>query len=253
MPRGVDLSQPVARSAASTRRCVLDRVEQVGPTTLARLGPDTEGGAFDAQRGYGRAGEHRRLGRRVGARRWSEPSDNPSREDLERISRWAGVPLPKLAILNPKHDPFLAGTRRLVGLLLVVDAPLCNGGESRLPCCRRCAHRPCSHTRVAASAGDEKRVRASLARRRLRHVGGGIRGAHELLETLVCEQLTDGSWSSAPGLRIPDRTCVAPRAEPYADMLYADPDRLFTSATVLDALSRSTARDDRSHSGEGDL
>ena len=44
MPRGVDLSQPVARSAASTRRCVLDRVEQVGPTTSARLGPDTEEG-----------------------------------------------------------------------------------------------------------------------------------------------------------------------------------------------------------------
>ena len=87
----------------------------------------------------------------------------------------------------------------------------------------------------------------------LRIVGGSIRGADELLETLVCEQLADGSWSSAPSLRIPDRTCVAPWAEPHADMLYADPDRLFTCATVLGALSRATARDDRSHGGEADL
>ena len=76
----------------------------------------------------------------------------------------------------------------------------------------------------------------------LRLAGDGTGGADDLLETLLCEQLADGSWSSAPSLRIPDRTCVAPWAESHAGMLYADPDRLFTCATVLGALSRATAR-----------
>jgi hypothetical protein len=77
----------------------------------------------------------------------------------------------------------------------------------------------------------------------LRLASDGTGGADdELLETLLCEQLADGSWSSAPSLRIPDRTCEAPWGEPYAGVLYADPNRLFTSATVLGALSRATAR-----------
>jgi hypothetical protein len=36
--------------------------------------------------------------------------DNPSRDDLERISRWAGVPLGKLVALSRDVDPFLTGT-----------------------------------------------------------------------------------------------------------------------------------------------
>jgi hypothetical protein len=74
----------------------------------------------------------------------------------------------------------------------------------------------------------------------LRLSGEGENG--ELRETLLREQLADGSWSSAPSLRIPDRACLAPWEEPYAGVLYADSDRLFTSATVLGALNQTTAR-----------
>jgi hypothetical protein len=63
--------------------------------------------------------------------------------------------------------------------------------------------------------------------------------ADQLVDALLCEQLADGSWPSVPSLRIPARTCVAPWDEPDG-ALYADDDRLFTSATVLGALSRAT-------------
>ena len=36
--------------------------------------------------------------------------DNPSRDDLERLSRWAGVKLETLVALSHNVDPFLAGT-----------------------------------------------------------------------------------------------------------------------------------------------
>ena len=36
--------------------------------------------------------------------------DNPSRADLEKLSRLAGVPLEKLVALSSERDPFLAGT-----------------------------------------------------------------------------------------------------------------------------------------------
>ena len=36
--------------------------------------------------------------------------DNPSRDDLKRLSRWAGVPLESLVALSRDRDPFLAGT-----------------------------------------------------------------------------------------------------------------------------------------------
>jgi hypothetical protein len=74
----------------------------------------------------------------------------------------------------------------------------------------------------------------------LRLAGEGANG--ELRETLLREQLADGSWPSAPSLRIPDRACLAPWEEPDAGVLYADPDRLFTSATVLGALNQTTTR-----------
>ena len=63
-------------------------------------------------------------------------------------------------------------------------------------------------------------------------------GADELVDTLLCEQLADGSWPSVPSLRIPDRTCAAPWDE-EAGVLYADADRLFTTATVVGALNRA--------------
>jgi hypothetical protein len=74
-------------------------------------------------------------------------------------------------------------------------------------------------------------------------VGEGAGGpAHALVESLVAEQLDDGSWASTPSLRIPDRTCVVPWREPPTGPLYADTDRIFTSATVLGALRRATDR-----------
>lgn len=58
-----------------------------------------------------------------------------------------------------------------------------------------------------------------------------------LLEALLTEQLPDGSWAGAPVLRITDRDCATPWERDHAGPLYADTERLFTSATVLSALS----------------
>ena len=71
---------------------------------------------------------------------------------------------------------------------------------------------------------------------------GGGGPACALVESLVVEQLDDGSWASTPSLRIPDRACGAPWREPPTGPLYADADRIFTSATVLGALRRATDR-----------
>lgn len=62
-----------------------------------------------------------------------------------------------------------------------------------------------------------------------------------LAGNLAAEQLADGSWPSAPILRITPRTCTEPWDAPDAGQLYADTDRLFTSATVLAALARHLA------------
>ena len=140
----------------------------------------------------------------------------------------AGVPLPKLAILNPKHDPFLAGTRRL--------ADSWWSGPSLAFLAAASAPPPCS--RVVGWRREA--CRASLARRRLRHVGGGIRGAHEFLETLVCEQLPTGA-GRVPRPAHPDHH-VAPRTSPRGHALRRPgPAAPVPPATVLDALSRSTA------------
>lgn len=63
-----------------------------------------------------------------------------------------------------------------------------------------------------------------------------VPAAMEALEALFDAQLTDGSWPCAPVLRLADRG-VTTRAEPVAGPLFADQNRLFTTATVLGALS----------------
>jgi hypothetical protein len=74
----------------------------------------------------------------------------------------------------------------------------------------------------------------------LRLLGGDRSEGHaELLAALISEQQPDGSWPSAPILRIPDRTCTAPWDESGTEVLYADRDRLFTSATVVGTLGRA--------------
>jgi hypothetical protein len=63
--------------------------------------------------------------------------------------------------------------------------------------------------------------------------------ASELLERLVSAQLPDGSWRSEPMLRITNRDCFEPWAGEPSGPLFADPKRIFTSATVLAMLSRA--------------
>jgi squalene cyclase len=63
----------------------------------------------------------------------------------------------------------------------------------------------------------------------------------DLADRLMGEQQPDGSWQSAPILRITQRDCYEPWACSDAGPLYADPNRLFTTATVLHALSRVSA------------
>ncbi|MBK9036078.1 MAG: hypothetical protein IPL61_33345 [Myxococcales bacterium] len=54
---------------------------------------------------------------------------------------------------------------------------------------------------------------------------------------LVATQDDDGGWPAAPILRLTDPRCAAPWAQPDAGTLYADPRRLFTTATVLTGLA----------------
>ena len=73
------------------------------------------------------------------------------------------------------------------------------------------------------------------------HLAAGARDGDlvdRLARQLVAGQLDDGSWASAPVLRITRRDCSAPWECADAGPLYADTDRLFTSATVLSALAR---------------
>jgi hypothetical protein len=76
------------------------------------------------------------------------------------------------------------------------------------------------------------------------HLTAGARDGdlvNTLAEQLVEDQLDDGSWASAPVLRITSRDCSAPWECANPGPLYADTDRLFTSATVLSALARHAA------------
>jgi hypothetical protein len=76
----------------------------------------------------------------------------------------------------------------------------------------------------------------------LRLAGDTCDPSRALVEALASEQLADGSWASVPVLRITDRGCSTPWSAPSPGLLYADPDRVFTSATVVAALARA-ARD----------
>ncbi|HET7060640.1 MAG TPA: hypothetical protein VFI43_00515, partial [Nitrosospira sp.] len=59
-----------------------------------------------------------------------------------------------------------------------------------------------------------------------------------LARELIVTQMTDGSWNTAPILRVTRRNCYEPWNEVDPGPLYADPNRLFTSASVVDALAR---------------
>jgi hypothetical protein len=64
----------------------------------------------------------------------------------------------------------------------------------------------------------------------------------DLVGRLMAEQEVDGSWKSAPILRITRSNCLEPWTSGDAGPLYPDPRRLFTTSTALHALSRMYAR-----------
>jgi squalene cyclase len=59
----------------------------------------------------------------------------------------------------------------------------------------------------------------------------------DLVDQLLETQEPDGSWPSSPMLRVTRRDCFEPWKPGDADRLYCDQNRLFTTATVLEALS----------------
>lgn len=59
----------------------------------------------------------------------------------------------------------------------------------------------------------------------------------ELADWLIRHQRPDGSWDTVPILRIVRRDCYDPWMSDDPGPLYAEPDRLFTTATVLHALA----------------
>lgn len=62
---------------------------------------------------------------------------------------------------------------------------------------------------------------------------------YDMTDRLIAKQQTDGSWETAPILRITDRNCKEPWLSRDPGPLFADPSRIFTTATVIHALSRT--------------
>ena len=60
--------------------------------------------------------------------------------------------------------------------------------------------------------------------------------------SLLDAQLSDSSWPSEPALRLPARDCYQPWAAREPAPVFADPRRVFTSATVIAALSAAWDR-----------
>jgi hypothetical protein len=62
--------------------------------------------------------------------------------------------------------------------------------------------------------------------------------ANALMDRLLGEQQSDGSWESKPILRVTKSDCFRPWELQDSSALFPDPHRLFTSSVVLEALSR---------------
>ena len=65
--------------------------------------------------------------------------------------------------------------------------------------------------------------------------------AWRLVDQLLQGQEWNGSWKSDPSLRITRRDCFEPWKPGDPDTLFADTNRLFTTSTAIDALSRMYA------------
>jgi hypothetical protein len=61
----------------------------------------------------------------------------------------------------------------------------------------------------------------------------------DLARQLIDGQDGDGVWQGRPALRIPPRNCERPWDEEVSGPLFADPMRLFTTATAIGALSKA--------------
>ena len=61
----------------------------------------------------------------------------------------------------------------------------------------------------------------------------------QLARRLLADQADDGSWKSAPALRITARDCERPWEATVSGPLFADPRRLHSTATALAALSKA--------------
>jgi hypothetical protein len=66
-------------------------------------------------------------------------------------------------------------------------------------------------------------------------------------ETILRAQLGDGSWPSVPILRLTDWRVTDPAGRRDTGTLFADPNRLFTTATAIAALARLLHVADRGH------
>jgi squalene cyclase len=59
-----------------------------------------------------------------------------------------------------------------------------------------------------------------------------------VIRLLISDQASDGSWQSAPSLRVTSRSSVRPWKEPMQGPLFTDPRRLFSTATAISALGK---------------
>jgi squalene cyclase len=59
----------------------------------------------------------------------------------------------------------------------------------------------------------------------------------KIAQMLIAAQEPDGSWPSAPVLRLTNRDCEEPWTKDWAGPLFADQNRVFTTATVLASLA----------------
>ncbi len=66
----------------------------------------------------------------------------------------------------------------------------------------------------------------------------GDTNVFELVNQLVQEQRTDGSWESVPIIRLTKNDCFEPWTCKDAGRLYQDPKRLITTSTVLESLCK---------------
>jgi squalene cyclase len=63
----------------------------------------------------------------------------------------------------------------------------------------------------------------------------------DLVNELITQQQADGSWTTAPILRVTQRNCYEPWGSGDPGQLYEESARLFTTATVLHALTKVDA------------